>query len=112
MVRLDLLLFGYRYVEAAEENIAKTANILLRLGIPTRLFADGKFIIRERDFSRFISAAKGVVISYSDVCGLPGIIKKHRKRYASLVAILLVLFVYILTSNMVWEVRISGNSSL
>ena len=112
MVRIDYFLFGYRRVSPIGIGAARCANILLRLGISASIDESGSFFIRERDFLRFSAYKSEIEYTATQLCGIPGYIRRNKHRYLSFFVLLCTVFLVYLLSGVVWDVRVSGNTLL
>lgn len=113
MARLDLILFGYREITVSSEDAPVLAGVLLRLGINADVDPRGTALIRERDIARFIPFAKRKIrFTMSETRGFLGFLKANRKRYGVFAAATVILALVIFLSNLVWDIRISGNSTI
>ena len=113
MVKLDEFLFGYRRGKVEEKDICKLANALLRSEICSTVTPDGGFIIRERDREKFVFFAKPKMrFHLSEPLGVYGFFYASRRRYGVLAALILLLCISFFTSELVWDVRISGNERI
>lgn len=113
MVRVDLLLFGYRRLCLAEGAVSTAMSLILRLGLCARVGTDRRIILSVRDAERFLSAGGDKLCSeVSEVLGLRGLIGRYRHCYGSMLALLTVAVLYFLSGNTVWDVRVSGNERL
>ena len=113
MVGIDKIIFGYRRIRVREEDCAALANLLLSLGMSARLDADNSFALKERECKALLAAASGKIELYvSEPLGIPGFIKKNRKRYGTAAGLLFAVFTLVFLSGLVWDVRIVGEYSL
>ena len=113
MVRIDCLVFGYRKITVPPELLARASSILLREEIPTRMGSHGTFILRERDIHKMRSVFSGKIeYTESDVLGLYGAYHRLRHKALILVASILMLFLSVIASSVVWDVRIVGNERI
>ncbi len=113
MVRLDAFIFGYRRVKVAREDIDKLANILLKLGINADISYDGEVILRERDVGAFLPLAKRKLhFTIGELSGIPGYLCRYSRRYGIIAALLIVLVLNVILSELVWDIRIDGNERI
>ncbi len=113
MARLDEYIFGYRRGKVAPEDTPKLACALLRLGICSSVCNDGSFTVRERDKARFISYARAKMrFELSEPLGLYGFIWRSRRRYGAFLGIIVMTVLFIFTTGLVWDVRITGNERI
>lgn len=113
MVRPDALIFGYRVISVAKEDVGHLANILLKLGINADISQSGEIVLRERDLIAFTSAARGRLrFTVSELYGFPGAIRRCKRRYGVIFGVVAVLILNILLSLLVWDIRIEGNERM
>ena len=113
MARLNELIFGYRKGKVEEKDTAKLANVFLKLGACSDIFSDGSFSLGERDKKEFESYAKSKVrFILGETLGIYGFIKRQKRKYGLFLGILIMTVIFVLTSNLVWDIRISGNERL
>ena len=110
MIRPDLFLFGYRVFSFREEDVAEVARILLHAGISVR-FVKSSFIAGEKK-SKKIEAllATRVEFSKSELFGFGGFVVKNRSRYGVFAALAVTLTLFLISQNMVWDIRVEGCS--
>lgn len=110
MARISTVILGYRKGKVEISDRGKLANTCLKLNIPIDVTYDGDFVIRERDGKRFETYAKHrFKYSLSGPMGIYGQIYRLRERLGAIIAAVLIAVISVLTSDMVWDVRISGN---
>lgn len=113
MVRIDCLIFGYRKIRIAPEDLSLLTSIFIRSAVFSSINADGTITVRERDFERIKTLLSGrIEFEFSEPLGLYGrwILLKNKK-----VIVFACIFSFILTlllSGVVWDVRVSGNELL
>ena len=113
MAGLDEYIFGYEKGEVEEKDVPKLVNALFKLGISSEVTPTGNFTLRHRDRKKFTSYAKAKMrFSLSEPLGLYGFLCRAKRRYGLLLGLLAVLLVYIFSSRLVWDIRISGNERL
>ena len=113
MARLDEYVFGYRRGKVENKDICKLANVLLRSEICSTVTHDGGFVLREKDRSKFVFSAKPKMrFHLSEPLGVYGFLYAIRRRYGVLAALILLFCISFFTSNLVWDVRISGNEKI
>ena len=110
--RIDCLIFGYRRIEISEADLAGATTRLLLKGIPIIINGKGSFTVRERDAEAMRSALSGVEYTESERLGLLGKIKSFRHKIALALGLIASLMIIILSSSIVWDVRIEGNERL
>ena len=113
MARLDEFCFGYYYGRCSRDDAARMINTLLRLGICSTVTPDGRFTLRRKDKRRFLSyATSRIRFELGAALGVYGYVERNSRRYGLLAAILTVMALFFLTRGLVWDVRVSGNSTL
>lgn len=113
MARIDEKIFGYRQGKVKGEDRAKLVNAFLRLGISSKVDSDGRFTTRERDKARFVAYAKHKLrYELTEPLGLYGFLWRNRRRYGVFLAIILLSCAFFFSSDLVWDVRVSGNERL
>ena len=113
MVRIDCLIFGYRRIRISPEDLSLASSILIRAAVSSRIDHDGTVIIRERDFGKIQGLFKGRIrYSCSDIKGLYGLYIRMPHKIAYGVAMVLSLIIIVISSSLVWDVRIEGNLNI
>jgi len=113
MARLDEYLFGYRRGSVEQKDICKLANLLLKNEICSDITSCGSFTVRERDKRRFVLLAKPKMrFNLAEPQGVYGFLYRGRRRYGIFAAIITLICIFMFTSGLVWDVRISGNDQL
>ena len=110
MAGLDGYIFGYRKGRVEERDRLKLANAFLKLGICSSVSVDGAFTIRERDRAALLDFARSRMrVALTEPLGLFGVFVRNRKRYGFFLGVVLVFLGFFFSSDLVWDVRISGN---
>lgn len=113
MVRLDALVFGYRKIGISPDNLSLVTSIFIRAGIISIFNADGTLTVKERDIVRVRSLLAGKVdFIESETFGLFGIYKRIEHKKTLLIASIVSIFMVILSSSVVWDIRIEGNERI
>ena len=113
MVRIDCLIFGYRKLKIAPEDLSEVTSILIRASIPSRINSDGTLTVRERDFPKIKSLFSGrIEFNNSEPLGLRGKCKLLPHKAAYLSAIIISWLFIVFLSNLVWDIRIEGNENI
>jgi similar to stage IV sporulation protein len=113
MARLDEYIFGYRRGHVEDKDICKLSNLLLKNEMCSDITPRGDFVIREKDKRKFVSLAKPKMrFNLSEPRGLYGFFYRGRQRYGIFAAIITLFCIFLFTSGLVWDVRISGNEQL
>jgi len=112
MVRIDFYIFGYRRVKLTHDTLSYAVSILLRSRIPT--VTDGGFtlLVKERDFQRSKELLAHLEPELSEPLGFFGIIKRYPHKLGLSAGLCVSLLLIILSSLLVWDVRIEGNSDV
>lgn len=106
--RLDYLLLGCVKFKISNIDIQSAAELFLVNDISVVFARDGSFFSRQsrRDIIMKILSDGGIAFSCSDVIGLPGIVKKYKKRIGIMASMVLTAFLFVLLNGKVWDVRI------
>ena len=113
MVKIDLLIFGYRKLSVSPDDLSLVTSLLLRASIPSRINSDGSLSVRERDFSRIASLFQGrIEFEYSEPLGLLGKWKSLKNKPALIISVAVSAILIMLLSSLVWDVRIEGNEQI
>ena len=113
MVKIDRLIFGYRRVEISPKDVSEVSSFLIRLGIQSDVSCNGVFFVRNRDVDRLLSLLEGnYEYEISDVLGVYGFIRRIKYKPVIAVGGAMVACMLFLLSNMVWDIRVSGNENV
>ena len=113
MARLDEYVFGYYQGKVETDDVPKLVNALLKLDVCSDVMSDGNFSFRRRDKKRISAYLKPRIrFDLSAPLGLYGALLRLRYAYGILLALVLSIFVFALSSGRVWDVRIDGNERL
>ena len=112
MVRIDAIIFGYRRISVSADMISEVTSRFIRAGIICNFGSDGTIIIRERDSSRLKSVLSGISYTESETLGFYGAYKRIKHKRAIILAVIVSLVITLITSNVVWDIRILGNEKL
>ena len=112
MARIDCIIFGYRKIKIPPECTAKVTTRLLHLGISAMIANDGSFTVRERDREKTRSALSGIEYTESECLGLLGAYRRIKNKPLVFTAVFVALLITLLSSSVVWDVRIDGNERL
>ena len=111
MAKFDFWIFGYRKLYLDEGEIKKAANVCLSKKLCAD-FSSGVLCVSERDFKQYKEAFDGIVgYRVSEPLGLYGFLFRHRKAYGFFIAAFIGIAFLILSSLIVWDVRIEGCES-
>ncbi len=112
MARIELLVFGYRKIYVEKDDLTRASSILLQHSINSYANSDGTISIRERDIKR-VRELFDSKIDYksSDLRGLYGKYKRIPHKPTVALALLISLVLLIVSSGLVWDVRIEGENS-
>ena len=106
-------LFGYRIISLSSEACADAASLMLRMGINGRLSPSGRLVLGLSDSKRFIAGAKKEwIISVSEPQGAMGFLISLRGSIGSVLGAVIGLFLCLLMSTLIWDVRVEGNSEV
>lgn len=109
-LRIDYYLLGYRCLTVKPENIKHAATLLLKAGIPMSFDTSGCALFPQRLLKRLcLSLDNKCEYNISPLRGFPGWVLKNRKKYGAALSILLVSFITLFTSGLVWDVRVEGD---
>ena len=109
MIRPDLFLIGYVEYTLDGESVREVAECFLKNRISVYI-CKNKFTIRLDKVKKIDGLlASRVKFSKSEPRGIGGMLCNNRKRYGVFVGIFLALLVFILSSDLVWDVRVEGN---
>ena len=113
MARLDEFIFGYYKGSVSADDSCKLANLMLKQGICSSIDPTGKFSLSQKDLSRFLSGSRGKIrYDIGSPRGIYGFIRQNRQRYGLFISLILTLILAVISSGLVWDVRISGNERL
>ena len=113
MVKIDRVIFGYRKINVNVDLLASISSILVQNRIQAEIKDSGIVFIRERDYEKFLRCCKNKIeFSASETLGWYGEFKKINHKVTVFITTLIMLFVILFSSNLVWDVRISGNSTV
>ena len=113
MVKIDCLIFGYRRLKVAPEDLSELTSIFIRSSVFSSISDDGTIIVRERDFNKIKDLLSGrIVYSYSEPLGLYGGWLKMPHKGALICSFIVSFIIVLLLSSVVWDVRVSGNEML
>lgn len=113
MVRIDCLIFGYRSLKIAPEDLSELTSIFIRSSVFSSISDNGTVIVRERDFGKIKVLLSGRInFSYSRPLGLYGGWLRTSHKGALICGFVISLAIVLLLSSVVWDVRVSGNELL
>lgn len=113
MVRIDCLIFGYRRLKIAPEDLSELTSIFIRSSVFSSISDNGTVIVRERDFDKIKVLLSGRIdCSYSEPLGLYGGWLRTSHKGALICGFVISLVIVLLLSGVVWDVRITGNEML
>ncbi len=110
--RIDCLLFGYRQYKIANEKTAEVSSRLLGTGVSVIMKSDGSFDVRERDVARVRPLLYDIEYTESEPKGLLGRYKRYRYKAPLFCALIFSFALVALSSGVVWDIRIEGNSGV
>ncbi len=112
MVRPDYLIFGYRIVRVAEDDRPRIINASLKSGGCVRMSGEGEIFLPLTKYRAFAREHSGVSMAVSEPRGLLGLVIRNRFRVGAWLAVLLVMLIYFLASQLVWDIRVEGDGTL
>ena len=113
MAKLDEFIFGYYRGRVNADVSCKLANLMLKQGICSSIDPSGEFRLKQKDVSRFSLVAKGKIrYDIGSPRGIYGFILQNRQRYGLFISLILTILIAVISSGLVWDVRISGNERL
>ena len=118
MIRPIIFLFGYvrfraprEYAEAVVELCRKRGRVYRNFSFEEENITFECSAASERGFSRMLADAQ-IPVEVVLRQGLPAIFWRYRRRYGAFVGIILFLFIILFSGQLVWDVRVVGNSRL
>lgn len=108
MISLSQYLLGYKIFTVKEEDVGAVAEIFLKHGIGVK-FKKNTFradAIKSKKIEALLFEC--VEYSVSDLRGFGGFLYKNRKRYGVMIAALISVILFLVSSDRVWDVRIEG----
>ncbi len=112
MVRVNFLLFGYRKIIVEPEDVKAILSLLLHNRITVSSSPSGVMLISERDFTRVKDLLSEYKYEASEILGVLGYIKRIKYKLGLTVGVIFSLIMVFILSNLVWDIRIDGNSAL
>lgn len=113
MVRIDFLIFGYRKFEISPEDLSLATSLLLRNSIPSLITGNNTISVRERDIDKAEKIFTGKIsYSVSKPLGLYGEFKSYKNKRGFFAGLALSLFLVVLSSGLVWDIRVEGNDTI
>ena len=108
MVRIDLLLFGYRRITVSETDVRIVAGLFLERGLSVKI-VNNCFLIREDKYKKIEDLMKGrVEFSASRELGFGGFLRNNCRRVGVILAVITSLLINIILGGVVWDVRVEG----
>ena len=111
-VRFDCFIFGYRQYSISHDDLSVVSSRLLLLGVCVVMKFNGRFDARERDRAKVIKALEGLEYTESAPKGLMGRFRAYPHKVAFLAAAFISIFLLVLSSSVVWDIRVEGNERL
>lgn len=111
-------LFGEMTVKGEARDGARLLNLCMALDIPYRRIQSDKdcfflaFSLRDGELFLKASQRSGLAISVVKKSGLPSVFYRYRRRAGLLLGLALVTGLTLYSSQIVWQVRITGNERL
>ena len=108
MITLDLFLFGYAVYTVEEDSMTEILNVIRKNDISVR-FCKNKFALRLDKIKRFEALiGSRVKLKRSELKGFGGIVYRTAHRYGILLAALVFVVLSVISSDVVWDIRIEG----
>ena len=108
MIGIKFFLLGYFLISVNEEEKSAFARALFDRSIPMKGLKDGRIVILQKYKKQVLNVCLGVDFCTSENKGLPGFIYRNRKRYGAFAGALICLFLFFLSANRIWDIRIFG----
>lgn len=112
MVRIDYYLFGYRVIKVKEECLNTFSGVLIKHGVCTSLKSGGEILVKERAYAEIKDKISDLTLSVSERLGLSYTLKKIKAHPGVIFALLLSLALYVLSADLIYEIRITGNENI
>jgi len=108
MIRLDYFILGYVIYTVSDEDVGLAAELFLKKGISVR-FSKNTFTVGVKA-SKKIDEVLGTRVKFSktEILGFGGFLKRNRKRFGIFFALACTAFLFLVSGNLVWDVRIEG----
>lgn len=108
MIRPDLAFFGYVRYTVSEDSLPHVISLFLKNHINVKI-ERGVFLARASLCKKIDSILSGrVEYKKSEILGLFGFLYRNRKRYGAMIAAFIGIFIFLYSSDLVWDVRIEG----
>ena len=113
-----LALVGYRICRTTQESLARLIDLCRELSIPFReveiLGECAEFIIPFLCLGKLKKAAESENIALTPLSshGIPALLLRYRRRYGFFLALALSIFITILSSGVIWDIRVDGENRL
>ena len=111
MIEIVRYIFGYAIVFLEEKDLSIAATRLSGLGVSCEIFPDGRVIIPRLALTRVKEKLSDIQILKIIEGGLPSFLMGLVKRYGIIAAIFIFVILELLSSSVVWDVRIEGELS-
>lgn len=112
MLKLDEILFGYKFFYIKKDDIAKAMTLLLKSGIGGKIDTFGRLRVSIVKLKKYRKVLSTIDYIEGDPKGLAGFIFRNRKRYGIICGIALIVLIFLFTSDYIWDVRVEGNYAL
>lgn len=112
MIGALAFIFGYVRAFVGEDERARLINLFIKQGLTLKIDSRGYFDIPLFSLRKFKALLSPFDIEYSEPRGLIGRLIAIRKRYGIILALLLTVALYILTSGLVFDIRVSEDSDV
>lgn len=113
MVRISFFVFGYRKLFVSEADVGGVISMLLRCGISAQMNSKKEICVKESDFERAALKLNGKFdFRFSEVLGIRGAWGRVKYKRGLICGAVLSVIIAVISSSLVWDVRIEGNSSI
>lgn len=113
MLSLNFLFLGYRKIIIPPEQLAFFTSALVRASVASKVSPNGEVYVRECDVEKIKKIIAGRNdFELSEPKGLYGKIKETKNKAIIVLALLISVFVVVLLSEIVWDIRVDGNDRI
>ncbi len=113
MARIDELIFGYRVLKIKEGDMPRALSLALKLGICATVTECGFLRMKYTDCRLFMrSGGKHLCESVGEIRGAVGFVLRAAHAWGAIIGITLGLLLYLLSGELVWDVRVSGTEDV
>ena len=111
MIGIVRYIFGYAVVFLEKKNLSIAATRLSGLGVSCEILPDGRVIIPRLALTRVKEKLSDIKILNIIEGGFPSLLGSFAKRYGIIAAIFILILLELLSSSVIWDVRIEGELS-